>query len=97
MHSDPDLTWLFIRMMGALVLVSGLAIVLIRFVLPRLKVGRRKISSWGSLVDRRPLDTRNFLYLVKITGRYFVLAGGDHSLTLVTEMSQSEGEKIENT
>lgn len=95
MTSSPDFTWLFVKMIAGLILVLGLALVLVRFVLPRTGFGRSRAAGWGRLIDRLPLEPRRCLYLVKITGRYFVLGATEHSVNVVTELTPSEGEKIE--
>ena len=92
----PDFTWLFLRMTAGLVLVLALAVVLIRFVLPRLKIGRSRAPAWGRVLDRIALEPHRSLYLVKIAGRFFVLGATEHSIGLITEVPAAEGEKIEN-
>lgn len=97
MTPTPDFTWLFIKMIAGLVLVLALAIVLIRFVLPRTRLGRSRRPSWAQLIDRLPLEQHRTLYVVKILERYFVLGSSEHSFSLITELSKPEGEKIESS
>lgn len=96
MESTPDFAWLFIKMITGLVLVLALAIVLIRYVLPKGgKWGRRSKGGWVQIIDRFALEPRKSLYVVKIAGRYFVLGAGEGSLSLIQELTAAEGEKIE--
>ncbi len=97
MTSSPDFTWLFVKMIAGLVLVLALAVILVRYVLPRTRLGRRRPASWGSLVDRIPIDSERSLCLVKILERYFVLGIAGQSFQLITEISKAEGEKIEGS
>lgn len=94
MSPTPDFTWLFVKMVVGLVVVLGLALLFIRFVLPRTRLGRRGDASWASVEDAVRLDPHRSLYLVKILERYFVLGASEHSLQLITELSLAEGEKI---
>ena len=95
MTSTPDFTWLFIKMVAGLILVLALAVILIRVVLPRTRLGRSRKASWASLIDQFPLDPNRSLCVVKILERYFVLGSSEHSIHLITELSKAEGEKIE--
>ena len=95
MTSTPDFAWLFVKMIAGLVLVLVLVVVLVRFVLPRTRFGRRRTASWGSLVDRIAIDSERSLCLVKVLERYFVLGVSGQSFQLITELSKTEGEKIE--
>ncbi|MBI2083110.1 MAG: flagellar biosynthetic protein FliO [Deltaproteobacteria bacterium] len=98
MEGTPDFAWLFIKMIAGLILVLALAIVLIRYVLPRTgaRWGRRPKDGWVRIVDRFALEPRKSLYLVKIAERYLVLGTGEGSLSLIQELTAEEGGKIEN-
>jgi flagellar biogenesis protein FliO len=101
--ASPDFTWLFIKMLAGLVLVLGLAVVLIRFVLPKTGLAgfrrgaRGSRERWVHLLDRTPIEPGKNLYTVKIGARYFVLSSSEHAVNLIAELSQLEGEKIENS
>lgn len=96
MTESPDFTWLFVKTIAGLVLVIGLAVVLLKFVLPRTRIGgRSRRPSWASVVDRLPVGPHTHLNLVKIFGRYFVLGTSEQQVSVITEVSQSEGEKID--
>lgn len=98
MPTTPDFAWLFLKTVAGLILVLGLAIVLIRYVLPRVPFGRfgRRRAGWARVVDRFVLEPRKNLYLVKVAERYFLLGSGENSLSLLSELSKTEGEKIES-
>ena len=91
----PDFTWLFLKMLMGLVLVLALAIFLLKGVLPRTRLVRSRRSAWASVIDRIALDAQRSLCVVKILDRYFVLGISEHSMHLVSELSKTEGEKIE--
>ena len=106
MQTTPDFTWLFVKMLAGLILVLGLALVFMRFVLPRTQLGplsrlsrfnRSRGSDWARVLDIVRIDPHRSLYLVKIVERYFVLGTGggtgENSLNLITELSATEWEK----
>ncbi len=82
-------------MVAGLIIVLGLAFVLIRFILPKTRLGRNRAANWIRLVDRIVLDPRLSVYLVKVMDRYLVLGRTDHATQLLTELSSSEGQRLE--
>jgi len=95
MTTSPDFTWLFFKMIAGLVLVLGLAIFLLKYLLPKIRIGKKsRQPAWAALIDRIPLGPHTQLSLVKIAGRYFVLGTSEQSVNLITEISPSEGDKI---
>ena len=97
MNPEPDFTWMFIKTIAGLVLVLILAFILIRFVLPKTRLARSGKDSWIQIVDRIAIDRHLNLYLVKILERYLVLGASENSLNLITEISKTDGEKIESS
>lgn len=96
MTPSPDFTWLFFKMIAGLVLVVGLAVFLLKYLLPKIRIGRRsRQPAWATVIDRIPLGPHTQLSLVKIAGRYFVLGTSEQSVNLIAEIPQSEGDKIE--
>lgn len=84
-------------MIFGLVLVLGLALVMIRYVLPKTGLASRRRGLKGAIevVDRVPLDQRKYLSLVKILGRYFVLGVSEHAVHPVAELTAEEGARLE--
>ena len=96
MTPSPDFTWLFFKMIAGLVLVLGLAIFLLKYLLPKIRIGKKsRQPAWAAVIDRISLGPHTHLSLVKITGRYFVLGTSEQSVNLITEIPQSEGDKVE--
>ena len=98
METTPDFTVLFVKMLAGLVLVLILAVVLIRYLLPRsrfsfLKGGKR--SDWVSVLNQFSLGPRKTLYLIKVASRYFLLGAGENSLNLVGELNETDMQKIQ--
>lgn len=94
----PDFAVLFIKMAAGLILVVVLAVVLIRFVLPRTGLGRwgrGRIPDWAVVLGRYPLEPRKHLYVVRVFERYFLLGAAENSLSCLGELSKAEGEKFE--
>lgn len=94
--SAVDFTWLFIKMMGALVVVCILAVVLLKYAIPR--VGLFKRFAGGKYIEvmaRHSLDQKKHLYLVKVGPRYALLGSSEHGVNLVMELKREDVEIVE--
>ncbi|MDP2599985.1 MAG: flagellar biosynthetic protein FliO [Deltaproteobacteria bacterium] len=91
-----DFTILFLQMLFALVVVCAGAVLLLKYVLPRIS-GAKKWQKNGhfELVSRFTLDYKKTLYLVRVGKKHLVLGGAEHNLTLLKEWEQSEIESLE--
>ncbi len=82
---NHDLIWAAVRLLVALPLVLGLAYLVIKYGLARryvVKPGTRHMK----LVEQLPLGPKTGLSLVKLGGRYYLLAHQDHTVNLVKEL-----------
>lgn len=87
-----DIVWLLVQTAIALALVCGLAILIFRYILPRLNVVSYS-KSIISIVDAAPLDARKRLLIVKTAGKYLLLASSESGVQLVSEL---DGAEVEN-
>lgn len=86
-NSSVDFTWLFVKMVFAMIFVIALALVVIRFVIPKLALIRgRSARSDLKILDRIPLDARKSLYVVQIEGRRLLLGASDNHVGFLTEL-----------
>lgn len=86
-----DFTWLFIKMLGVLVVVCVTAIIFLKYVLPRLGITRGgQRGRFFKVHGRYQLEPRKALYVVEVGGRYLVIGCADHGINLVTELSAEE-------
>ena len=86
-----DFTWLFIQMLATLAVVCIVAVLILRFVLPKLSWARKWQKTGNfELVDRFGLDYKRALYLVRVGKKHLVLGGTDQNLSLLTEISHEE-------
>jgi len=86
-----DFTWLFVKMVGLLVVVCVLAIIFLKYVLPRLGVTRGgQRGRFFKVHGRYQLEARKSLYVVEVGGRYLVIGCADHGIKLITELSPEE-------
>ena len=86
-----DIIWLLARTAIALALVCGLAILIFRYILPRLNVVSYS-KSIINVVDAAPLDARKRLMIVKTAGKYMLLAVSESGVQLISELDGAEVE-----
>jgi len=90
-QSSMDFSWLFIKMIFAMLVVIALAIVLIRFVIPRLAFGRSKLNRTDlQVIDRIPLDPKKSLYVLQVENRRLLISVSENHIGLVTELKGTD-------
>lgn len=80
----------------ALAFVCGLAYVIFRVLLPKFT------SNFGAnnmmrVVDRIGLDTRKSLYVIEVTGRWFLVAASEGGVQMISELDAKEAAEAERT
>jgi flagellar biosynthetic protein FliO len=92
--SSIDFTWVFLKTIFAMVAVIAVAILVIRYIIPKLTLGRTKTSrSDLQIVDRIPLDGRKSLYLIQIERKRYLLASTEHQINLISELGPANENK----
>lgn len=86
-----DILWLLVQTAIALGLVCGLAVLIFRYILPRLNVVSFN-KSIVNVVDGASLDARKRLIVVEVAGKYMLLALSESGVQMVAEL---EGDAVE--
>lgn len=76
----------------ALGIVCGLAILIFRYVLPRLHT-MRAANSMVRIVDRTALDARKSLYVIEIAGRWMLVGSSEAGVQLISELDAETAEQ----
>lgn len=86
-----DFTWLFVKMLLLLGIVTILAILVLKYAVPRLGVMKRfQHGRYFTVLGRYVLEPGRSLYLIHVGKRYLVIGVADHGINLVTEISEDE-------
>ena len=85
-----DIVWLLVQTAIALGIVCGLAILIFRYILPRLNVVSFN-KSIVNVVDGASLDARKRLVVVEVAGKYMLLALSENGVQFVSEL---DGEAV---
>lgn len=89
--------WLFLRMVIVLAGVIAFAILVLKYVLPRLGAIRgQSLGGQGiEIVARRALDPKRQLWIIKVGKRHFLLGSAESAVQCLAELRAEdlEGEK----
>lgn len=86
-----DFTWLFVKMILVLGIVCVLAILFLKYVMPRTGLMRAaQKGRYFTVLGRYQLEHRKALYLVEIGGRYLVIGTADHAIQTLAELTEVE-------
>ena len=91
-HSSAiDFTFLFIKMIAALVVACVLAVVILKYAVPKLSFAK-KLSGEGpvKILSRTALGPKQHLYLVKIKEKCILLGVTEHSINRIDEVKYEE-------
>lgn len=80
--------WLLVRMLLVLVVVVVFAILVLKYVVPRLGAlhARGFRGEWIEVVARRSLEPKRHLWIVKVGKRHFLLGSADGSINPIAEL-----------
>ncbi len=86
-----DFTWLFIKMLLVLAIVSIFAVLILKYAVPHFGLLKPfQKGQYFKVMGRYVLEPRKSLYLVNIGKRYLVIGTADHGINLITEISKEE-------
>ena len=83
--SGLSFVWMLFQTLVALAFVCGLAYVIFRVILPRLTTNYGA-NNMMRVVDRIGLDTRKSLYIIEVTGRWFLVASSENGVQMISEL-----------
>lgn len=87
-----DILWMLSQTAIALVLICGLAVLIFRYILPKLN-GVTFNKSIVRVVDGASLEARKRLLVVEVAGKYMLLAVSESGVQLISEL---DGAAIED-
>lgn len=88
--SGIDFTWLFVKVILAMLLVCGAAFAVIKYVLPRAHFVKRQTDSEIEILERFTLEPRKNLYILKIADKKVVLGSTENALSTLLELEYKE-------
>jgi len=90
-QSKFDFTYTFIKMVFAMVVVIALALLLIRYVLPKLTFARVQGKGGGiQIVDRVALDARKSVCILKVDGKRYLVGVSENYIGTLAQLRSSD-------
>ena len=85
--SEPiSFGWLFVRTISAMIVVIALAIVGIKYFMPKLLQARRRAGSKIEVLDYQPLEQRKSVYIVKIEDKKVALGVSEYGVNKICDL-----------
>lgn len=89
-----NFVWMLFQTLLALAFVCGLAYLIFRVLLPRFTTNFGA-NNMMRVVDRIGLDTRKSLYIIEVTGRWFLVAASEGGVQMISELDAKEAAEAE--
>lgn len=80
-----DVFWLLLQTFIALGLVCGLAILIFRYILPRINVVTFN-KSIVRIIDGASIDSRKRLLVLEVAGKYMLVAVSENGVQMISEL-----------
>ena len=88
--SGIDFTWMFLKVLLAMILVCGAAFAVIKYLLPRTHYARRAKDSQIEIVERLTLEPKKNLYILKIARKSVLVGTSETSIQPLLEWEERE-------
>jgi flagellar protein FliO/FliZ len=94
-NTSVSLFWTMIQTFAALIFVLALAVVVLRYVLPRLNSMTGADMGMMRIVDRLPVSPSQSLYVIEVAGRWLVVGVSSAGIQMVSELDPVSAEAAE--
>jgi flagellar protein FliO/FliZ len=88
MNEPISFGWLFFKTLLAMGFIIVLALVSIRWILPKLSGARGRSKGRVKILDVQPLEMRKSVYIIEIDGRQLALGVTEHNITPLCELQE---------
>ncbi len=90
--SAIDFSLLFIKMIASLVVVCVVAVLILKYLVPRLSFAKRFANAGDvKILSRTNLGPKQYLFLVKVQKKCMLLGVTDHSINKISDL-EGDGE-----
>ncbi len=89
--SAIDFTFLFVKMIAALVVCCVAALLVLKYLVPKLSLANRFASQDKiKIISRVSLAPKQYLYLVKVADKCILLGGTDGGINKIADVEEKE-------
>ncbi len=96
--SAIDFSFLFLKMIAALVVAVTLAILVLKYAVPKLSFAKKLSDNQQiKILSRVSLGAKQNLYLVKVAEKCILLGATDHTVTKIMDVDRCHPERSEGS
>lgn len=88
--SEPSYIWSLIKLLLAMVVVLALAVLFIKYLLPRFFWGKIKQNSRIKILERVGLEPRKALYIVEVGSKRALVGTSDQRIEKIFDLEESD-------
>ncbi len=88
--SDLNFGWMFIKVIVAMILVSGLAFFAIKYLLPKAPWVKGLAGSKIQVLEKMGLEPRKSLYLIQVAEKVVLVGSSEQGLSALAEFSAQD-------
>ena len=81
--------YLVLKMITASSVVIGLAVLILKYVLPKVAAGRVNKKSAIQILDFQAIDSQKAIYILQIEGKRVVVGATEHSITKIMDLAEN--------
>ncbi len=83
--------WLMIKMIIVLVIVCVVAVLVLKYMVPKLSLIRHRAQGECiTIVSRRSLDPKRHVWIIAVGKRHFLIGSGDAGITCLAELTAQD-------
>lgn len=83
-----DFTWLFIKMLSLLIVVCVLALLILKYLVPKMNTSARRLGGdMIRIMARRHLNPKAQLYIIGVGKKQFLVGATDTQIHYLTDLS----------
>ncbi len=92
MSPGVDFTWMFVKVIFAMIVVCAVAFLIIKYVLPKSPYVKANKNSQIEVMERFMLEPRKNLYILKVGPQKILVGTTENSISALTHWADSQRE-----
>jgi flagellar protein FliO/FliZ len=89
--SELSYGWLLFRTIIAMAIVLAMAVLFIKYILPKLNQSKwSRESSYITIVEKVPIDAKKSLYIAEVGNEKILLGATDHQINFISKVKEEK-------
>lgn len=86
--------FLLLKMITASCVVIGLAVLILKYVLPRVAANRTNTKSAIKILDFQAIDAKKIIYIVQIENKRVAIGVTEHTINKITDLTDTSEKSL---